>query len=159
MNGPPKWNVEEADEIIARHQSMPGAALPILHALQDKFGYVDREAIPMIALALNLSQAEIHGIISFYHDFREQPPGRHVLRLCRAEACQSMGCDALVARAEKRLRTKLGAKTSDGKVSLEAVYCLGNCALSPALMLNGELHGRIDPARLDRLLDRVESEG
>ncbi len=151
------WDDQEALEIVTRHRQLPGAALPILHALQERFGYIDRAAIPMVAEVLNLSQAEIHGVVAFYDDFREQPPGRHTLRLCRAEACQAMGANALVAQAEKRLRAGLGATTLDGKVSLAAVYCLGNCACAPALMLDGELIGRVDAARLDQLLDRLEN--
>ncbi|MSO72929.1 MAG: formate dehydrogenase subunit gamma [Rhodospirillaceae bacterium] len=153
----PPWDDAEALEIVARHRQMPGATLPILHALQERFGYIGRAAIPMVAEALNLSQAEIHGVVAFYDDFREQPPGRHTLRMCRAEACQSMGCNTLVEQAEKRLGVGLGATTADGKVTLEAAYCLGNCACAPAAMLDGELIGRLDSARLDRLLDRLES--
>ena len=146
------WNAEEAAAIIARHRDVPGAMLPILHALQEAFGCIDREAVPLIAEALNVSRAEVHGVIGFYHDFREATPGRHVLRLCRAEACQSMGCEALVRHAEERLGAKVGETGLGGEFTLEAVYCLGNCALGPAAMLDGELHGRLSPAGLDQLL-------
>jgi len=136
-----------AGDIIQELKHLPGATLPILHALQDRFGYVDRAAIPLIAEALNLSKAEIHGVVTFYHEFREQPPGAHIVKLCRAESCQSMGCRELETHVETRLRLKMG-----GKATLEAVYCLGNCALSPAVMIDGELHGRVDPARFDDLM-------
>ncbi|HYM01490.1 MAG TPA: formate dehydrogenase subunit gamma [Stellaceae bacterium] len=152
MGRPRPWNADEAADIIASHRDMPGAALPILHALQDAFGYVDREAVPLIADALNLSRAEIHGIVSFYHDFRDAPPGRRVLRLCRAEACQSMGCDALIRHVEDSQRVTLGETNADRTLTVEAVYCLGNCALAPAVLLDGELHGRVSAASLDRLL-------
>ncbi len=147
------WNEDEAAEIVAAHATLPGAMLPILHGLQESFGYVDAAAIPVIAEALNLSKAEVHGVIGFYHDFRDTPPGRHLLKLCRAEACQSMGCDALIDHVERRLGAKLGETTADGAVTIEAVYCLGNCALSPAAMLDGKLYGRVSPAAADRLID------
>lgn len=147
------WNAAEASKIIAAHADVPGALLPVLHALQDAFGYIDKAAVPLIADALNLSRAEVSGVISFYHDFRDSPPGRHVLKICRAEACQSMGSDALLDHLERRLHTELGTTTADKRVSLEAVYCLGNCACSPAVMLDGELFGRVDAPLIDRLID------
>ena len=146
------WDAEEAAGIIARYRDQPGAMLPILHALQEAFGCIDKEAVPLVAEALNVSRAEIHGVVTFYHDFREAPPGRHVLRLCRAEACQSVGCEALVRHAQQSLGVKPGETTPGGEFTLEAVYCLGNCALGPAAMLDGKLHGRLSPAGLDRLL-------
>lgn len=150
------WNEEEARDIVAQHCKMPGATLPVLHALQERFGYVDRAAIPLIAQALNLSQAEIHGVISFYHDFRDAAPGRHVLKLCRAEACQAMGGLSLIAYVEQRLGTKLGSTTPDGSITLEPTYCFGNCACAPAAMLDGALLGRLDMGRIDALLDGLE---
>ncbi len=147
------WNKERAEEIIAAHVAMDGAALPILHALQEAFGFVPEDAIPLVAEALNLTRAEVHGIVTFYHDFRRAPPGRHVLRLCRAEACQSMGADALAAHAQTRLNASWGDTTSDGALTLEPVYCLGLCACAPAGMLDGRPVGRLDRARLDALLD------
>jgi formate dehydrogenase subunit gamma len=147
------WDAVEAQEIVGRLKHLPGATLPILHALQDRFGYVDRVAVPVIAKALNLSQAEIHGVISFYHDFRAAPAGDHVIKLCRAEACQSMGCRTLEAHAQRRLGIEFGQTTADRRFTLEPVYCLGNCALSPAMMIDGELHGRVDAARFDALLE------
>jgi len=149
------WNKERAAELIAENQRLAGAALPILHALQEEFGYVDREAVPLIAQALNLSRAEVHGVVSFYHDFREAPPGRHVLKLCRAEACQSMGADALADQARDRLRVGWYETTPDGRVTLEPVFCLGLCACAPAAMLDGKVVGALDEARLAALLDEA----
>lgn len=138
---------------------MPGALLPILHALQEEFGYVDRAAIPVIADALNISQAEVHGVISFYHDFRHEPPGKHILRLCRAEACQAMGCETVVRHVEERLGVGLGETTHDNAFTLEAVFCLGNCALSPSVMLDGELYGRVSVDVADLLIEDARRRG
>lgn len=146
------WNRERAQQIIAAHLDVEGPALPILHALQREFGYVDREAVPLIADALNLSRAEVHGIVSFYHDFREAAPGRHVLKLCRAEACQSMGADALAAVARDRLRLGWGETAPDGRVTLQPVFCLGLCACAPAAMLDDKVYGALDAARLNALI-------
>ena len=151
------WNAARAAEIIAAEAGQEGAAMPILHALQRAFGHVPREAVPMIAAALNLSRAEIHGVVSFYHDFREAPPGRHVMKLCRAESCQSMGADDLHRHAQDKLRIGWGETTSDGKVTLQAVYCLGLCASSPSAMIDGKVYGRLDNAKLDRLIERVKA--
>jgi formate dehydrogenase subunit gamma len=148
-----QWDGEEAGRIIARHRDQPGAMLPLLHALQDEFGYVDAAVVPAIADALNLSRAEVHGVIGFYHDFRSAPPGRHVLRLCRAEACQAMGADALLEHLQRRHELAPGRTAANGSLTVDAVYCLGNCALSPAAMLDGELIGRLDAAALDRLIE------
>ena len=152
MQRPRSWNAQEAAEIIAEYRHMPGAMLPILHALQDAFGYVDAAAVPAIAEALNVSRAEVHGVITFYHDFRHHPPGQHVLKLCRAEACQSMGCESVIRYVENRLGVALGETTADKRFTVEAVYCLGNCALSPAAMLDGKLHGRVSEESVDRLI-------
>lgn len=146
------WSRERAKTIIETHRAMEGAALPILHAVQAEFGYVPDEAVPMIAQALNLTRADVHGIVSFYSDFRRELPGRHVLRLCRAEACQAMGGDALAARALARLGIGWGETSRGGAVTVEAVYCLGLCATSPAALLDGQPIGRIDAERLDALL-------
>ncbi|HTV88012.1 MAG TPA: formate dehydrogenase subunit gamma [Stellaceae bacterium] len=156
MPGGTPWNSERADEIIRAHQHLAGAALPILHALQHEFGYIERDAVPLIAQALNLSRAEVHGIVSFYHDFRQMAPGRHILKLCRAEACQSMGADALAERARDRLRVGWGETTADGRVTLESVFCLGLCACAPAAMLDGGVFGALDDERLDRLIDEAQ---
>jgi len=144
-----------ARDIIAGLKHLSGAALPILHALQDRFGYIDSAAVPLIAEALNLSRAEIHGVVSFYHDFRDAPAGAHRVQLCRAEACQSMGCRELEAHAVARLGVAMGGTRADGRATLDAVYCLGNCALSPAVMIDGELHGRVDAARFDELMAAI----
>jgi len=124
----------------------------ILHEVQDRFGYVARESVPIIAHALNLSRAEVHGVVTFYHDFRHQPPGRDVIRLCRAESCQAMGAVALADHVRSRLGVGFGETTRDGAFTLEALYCLGNCGCSPAMVLNDELHGRVSAARFDELL-------
>jgi formate dehydrogenase subunit gamma len=121
--------------------------------LQEEFGYVDKAAVPLIATALNLSQAEVHGVITFYHDFRHVAPGRHVLKLCRAEACQSMSCDKTIQHVENRLGITLGQTTADGSFTVEPVYCLGLCALSPAAMLDGKPYGRVSPQVVDFLID------
>ncbi len=130
--------------------------LPILHALQEEFGYIDEAAEPLIAAALNLSRAEVHGVVSFYHDFRKAPAGRHVLKLCRAEACQAAGGDMLAARAAMRLGVAMGATAPDGSVTLEPVYCLGLCATAPSAMIDGRVVGRLDQARLDALLAEAQ---
>lgn len=150
------WDSETAQNIIARKQAMPGALLPILHALQEEFGCIHREAVPLIAEILNLTRAEVHGVVTFYHDFRSAPPGRHVLRLCRAEACQSTGGDRLAARAEAKAGIPLGNTTADGRLTLEPVYCLGLCATAPSAMLDGRVIGRLDDRKLDALLAECE---
>ncbi|MGF0539613.1 formate dehydrogenase subunit gamma [Agrobacterium sp. ES01] len=139
-----------ADDVSARTISiiedlrgLEGPLLPILHAIQDAFGFVPEEAKPVIANALNLSRAEVHGVVSFYHDYRSHPAGRHVLKLCRAEACQSMGADALASSVKKSLGIDWHETTADGSVTLEPVFCLGLCACAPAAMLDGEVHGRL----------------
>jgi formate dehydrogenase subunit gamma len=149
------WSREHAAAIIEAHCQLDGAALPILHALQREFGYVNREAVPLIAQALNLSRAEVHGVVSFYHDFREEPAGQHVLKLCRAEACQSMGADALADQARERLRVDWHETTPDGRVTLEPVFCLGLCACAPAAMLDGRVFGALDETRLQNLIEQV----
>ena len=147
------WNADKATARIGELQHMPGALLPILHALQEDFGYIDDSAVPLIADALNISRAEVHGVISFYHDFRKSPAGRHVLKVCRAEACQSMGCDKLIGHLENRLGIRLGETTADGSLTVDQVFCLGNCALSPAVMLDGEPYGRVTPEVADFLVN------
>jgi len=146
------WHIGSAGEIIAEHRDREGAMLPMLHALQARFGCVPEAAVPMVAEALNLSRAEVHGVVTFYHDFRQEPPGRHVLKLCRAEACQASGGDALAARAEARLGVSMGTTAPDGSCTLEAVYCLGLCATAPSAMFDGRVVGRLDEQRLDAML-------
>ena len=151
-----KWDSDRARVVIAEHKNQEGPLLPILHALQREFGYIDREAEPAIADALNISRAEVHGVVTFYHDFREKPAGRHVLKLCRAEACQAAGADALAARTQSRLGIGLGNTTADGRVSLEPVYCLGLCSVSPSAMFDGRIFGRLDEKKLDNLLAQAD---
>ncbi len=150
------WNAARGAEIIAEHSHLEGATLVILHALQEAFGYVPEPAVPMIASALNLSRAEVHGVFTFYHDFRREPAGRHVLKLCRAEACQAAGGDVLAARAAARLGIPVGNTTADERVTLEPIYCLGLCATAPAAMLNGRVVGRLNPARIDALIAEAQ---
>lgn len=142
------WDAARAADIIAAHVPLQGALLPMLHALQAEFGCVPVEATPMVADALNRSQAEIHGVITFYHDFRRAPPGRRVLKLCRAEACQAMGGAALGADLLAELGIDWGETTPDGACTIEAVYCLGLCACAPAGLLDGEPLGRLSAADL-----------
>jgi formate dehydrogenase subunit gamma len=150
------WDEARGAEIIAEHSHIEGATLVILHAMQEAFGYVPEPAVPMIALARNLSRAEVHGVFTFYHDFRHQPAGRHVLKLCRAEACQAAGGDALAARAEAKLGISLGNTTADERVTLEPIYCLGLCATAPSAMLDGRLVGRLNEARIDALIAEAQ---
>lgn len=150
------WDETHGAEIIAEHAKQEGATLVILHALQEVFGYVPEAAIPMVAQALNLSRAEVHGVFTFYHDFRHKPAGRHVLKLCRAEACQAAGGDALAARAESKLGVSLGSTTEDDRVTLEPIYCLGLCSTAPSAMLDGRLVGRLDEKRLDALVAEAQ---
>ena len=141
---------------VEENRHRPGALLPILHAIQHEVGYVPPDSIPAIAAALNLSRAEVHGVVSFYHEFRSEAPGRHVVHICRAESCQAMGADALVDHARKRLGVDFHGTTADGAVTLEPIYCLGNCALSPAMMVDGELYGRVSPKRFDAVVTELE---
>ncbi len=150
------WDVARGAEIIEEHRHLEGSTLVILHALQEAFGYVPEPAIPMIATALNLSRAEIHGVFTFYHDFRREPAGKHVLKLCRAEACQAAGGDALAARAEAKLGVAIGNTTADRRVTLEPIYCLGLCATAPSAMLDGRVVGRLNEQRLDALVAEAQ---
>jgi formate dehydrogenase subunit gamma len=150
------WDEARGAEIIAKNSKREGPTLVILHALQETFGYVPEPAIPMVAQALNLSRAEVYGVFTFYHDFRKQPAGRHVLKLCRAEACQAAGGDALAARAEAKLGIALGYTSADERVTLEPIYCLGLCATAPSAMLDGRVVGRLDEERLDALVAEAQ---
>lgn len=138
-------------EILEAHGGLEGPLLPILHAIQEAFGHVPDSAVPQIAAALTLSRAEVHGVISFYHDFRKQPAGRHVLKLCRAEACQTMGADAVADRIKAALGIDWHETTSDGRVTLEPVFCLGLCACGPSAMVDGRLVGRCDESVLEEV--------
>ncbi|TNE30001.1 MAG: hypothetical protein EP349_05895 [Alphaproteobacteria bacterium] len=134
------WDDETAQDILRKKATLPGALLPVLHDLQARFGYINADFVPEIADALNLSRADVHGVISFYHDFRDRPPSGKIVKICRAEACQSMGCH------------KLENPVQDGSVTVEPVYCLGNCACAPAVMIDGKTYGRVTPAKLKELL-------
>lgn len=146
---------ERVRSIVDDLRSLEGPLLPILHEVQDEFGYVPKEALPVIADELNLSRAEVHGVVTFYHDYRDHPAGRHVLKLCRAEACQSMGGDALAERIKALLGIDFHQTTLDGSVTLEPVYCLGLCACAPAAMFDGEVHGRVDDASAAELVEEA----
>lgn len=139
-------------EVCAQLKALPGALLPILHGVQGALGYVPKDAVPLIASELNLSLAEVHGVVSFYHYFRQTPGGRHVVHLCRAEACQALGAVQLEAHAKDSLGIDFHGTTSDGAIRLEPVYCLGNCALGPSLMIDEQLKGRVSTQRFDALM-------
>jgi formate dehydrogenase subunit gamma len=156
MTSHAQWDAAVASAVIGAHLEREGPLLPILHELQSAFGYIPEPAVPMIADALNLSRAEVHGVVTFYHDFRHEPAGRHVIKLCRAEACQACGGDELAERAEARLGVKLGHTSADGRVTLEPVYCLGLCSTAPSAMMDGRLIGRLDDRKLDKLLAEAE---
>lgn len=149
---PEAWDPDLAADIVGRHRSRAGALLPILHELQHRFGCVSAEAVALVAAELNLSRADVHGVVTFYHDFRAAPAGRHVLTLCRAEACQARGADQVVRHAEQRLGVALGETTPDRRITVEAAYCLGLCASGPAAMINERVVARLDGDRLDALL-------
>jgi formate dehydrogenase subunit gamma len=148
-------DLEAVRGIVATHAGMDGPALPILHAIQEALGHVPEAAVPVVAEALNISRAEMHGIVTFYHDFRHEPAGRRRLKLCRAEACQAAGGHALAERVRARLGLDFGETSADGKVTLEAVYCLGLCATAPAAMLDGRPMGRLGAERADALVSEA----
>lgn len=138
--------------VVADHRGQRGALLPVLHAVQAELGHVPQEAVPVLADELNLSRADVHGVVTFYHDFRREPAGRTTVRICRAEACQALGADRLVSYTREAGLT-LGETTPDGSVTVEQVFCLGNCALGPSVEANGRLYGRVGPARLGAILN------
>ncbi len=146
-------------DCITRYAAEPGGLLPLLHAIQEVVGYIPPETIADIASSLSLSQAEVHGVISFYHDFRTSPGGLHRVQVCRAEACQAMGSEAVAARASDLLEIEFGETTEDGRVTLEPVYCLGNCACSPSVRIGDEVYGRVSEERLERLLEKLREPG
>ena len=148
---------DAASIIAARYDNKPDALLEILHDLQHEVGYVPEASLPVLAKALNLSRAEVHGVVSFYHDFRRKPAGRHVVKVCRAEACQSMKGNELAEAAQKTLKVKFGETTSDGAITLEAVYCLGLCATSPSMMVDERPLGRMTPAKFKVLVQELAS--
>jgi formate dehydrogenase subunit gamma len=142
--------------VIEQRKHVSGALLPILHGIQDALGFVPPAAVAQIAGALNLSRAEVHGVVSFYHYFRTAPPGRHTVQLCRAESCQAMGANSLIEHAKAKLGVDFHETTADGQFTLEPIYCLGNCALSPAMMVDGEIHGRVTPQRFEEVVRNVK---
>lgn len=154
----PQHHAAVIGRAIELFKEQPGSLLPILHGIQDELGYVPPGAIPALAKALNLSRAEVHGVVTFYHHFRTTPPGRHTLHVCRAESCQAVGAQKLVAHAKSRLGVDFHQTTGDGEFSLEPVYCLGNCALSPAMMVDGDVYGRVTPERFDEVMERVKGD-
>jgi formate dehydrogenase subunit gamma len=143
---------EQIDLALARYHGHPGPLLQVLHAVQAGLGYIPSAAVPLIAAGLNLSRAEVHGVVTFYHHFRGAAPGEHILQICQAEACRSMHCEVLTEHAKRRLGIDFHGTTADGRFTLEPVYCLGNCACGPALMLDGNLHGRVTPEFFDALI-------
>lgn len=153
MNTQIPFDMSALEAIVAQHKTMPGAMLPILHAIQETIGYIPPQAVPLIAQELNVSRAEVHGVITYYHYFRQTPPGRHVVQICRAEACQAVGGDALAAHAKAALACDFHETTQDGAFTLEPVYCLGQCACGPAIMIGDDLHARVSSDKLNRLLD------
>ena len=148
----PSSQIENVTNIVAAMQNKPGALLPILHAVQDSLGYVPPETLPIIAEGLNLSRAEVHGVVSFYHHFRSTPAGNHTIQICRAESCQAMGSRALESHAKKILNIDYQQTTVDGDITLEPVYCLGNCACSPAIRIGEEVHGHVDSNKFEQLV-------
>ncbi len=154
-----EWNASLAKTVIEPFATVRGGLMPALHKLQEEFGYVDDAAIPLLAEAFNQTTADVFGVITFYHDFRRHAPGRHTIRVCRGEACQSMGSEALMADIKKRLNVSVHGTTSDGEFSLEQVFCLGNCALSPSVMIDEKLYGRVTTDRFDALAQGCVSGG
>jgi formate dehydrogenase subunit gamma len=146
-----------ARAVALRYGNKPDALIEILHDLQEELGFIPEAALPALAKSLNLSRAEVHGVVTFYHDFHRHPTGRHVIKVCRAEACQSMGADELVRSIRKSLKVAFGETTSDGAITVEAAYCLGNCALSPAIMVDGKLVGRVDEAKFNAVVAELKS--
>ena len=149
---------DQIDLILRDCAQRPGSLLIVLHAVQQEFGYVPEEAVPLIAAGLNLSRAEVHGVLSFYHHFRRAPRGRHLIQICRAESCLAMRGENLAAHAQQRLQIGFHETTDDGRFTLEPVYCLGNCACSPAMMIDDEPYGRVSAERFDELIAARQEE-
>lgn len=143
---------EQIDLALAQYQSQPGPLLQVLHAVQERLRYIPDAAIPIIAAGLNLSRAEVHGVVTFYHYFRRHPPGKHVVQICQAESCRAMHGQQITAHAKQHLGVSFHETTRDGLFTLEPVYCLGNCASSPAMMIDDELHGHVNVERFDALI-------
>jgi formate dehydrogenase subunit gamma len=154
----PAGSEQRARVVCAAHGNRPDELLEIFHSLQDELGFIPDPVVAVIASALNISRADVYGVLSFYHDFRQAPAGRHVVKVCRAEACQAMHTEEVCAHAEKRLGAEFGGTSADGAFTLEAVYCLGNCARSPAMMIDGNLYGCVDKKRFDAIISGLDSE-
>ena len=150
-------NLGIATSITAAHKDLPGGLLPALHGIQDALGHIPPDAVPVIADQFNLSRAEVHGVVTYYHHFRSAPPGRLLVQVCRAEACKAMGADALLEHASKRLGCEVHGTSADGQYSLEPVFCLGLCASSPSIAVNDEVHARITPALFDDIVEEMRS--
>lgn len=157
MNHSQEWAPQAIQAEVDALKHKPGALLPILHALQDRIGFIPEAAVPIIADALHQTRAEVHGVISFYHHFRTAPPGRHVVQICRAEACQSVGARQLEAHAKARLGVDYHQTTPDREITLEAVYCLGNCACGPSIRVDDSIRGRVTPEAFDELMDELQT--
>ncbi|MCW4150663.1 formate dehydrogenase subunit gamma [Halomonas sp. 18H] len=157
MNHSQAWAPQAIQAEVDALKHKPGALLPILHALQDRIGFIPESAVPIIADALHQTRAEVHGVISFYHHFRTTPPGRHVVQICRAEACQSVGARQLEAHAKARLGVDYHQTTADREITLEAVYCLGNCACGPSIRVDDSIRGRVTPDAFDELIDELQT--
>jgi len=152
----PVDNLEQVvNSLVSEHAGQIGALMPILHAVQEKLGYVPEAAIPLLASRLNLSRAEVHGVVHFYHDFRSEPSGKHLIQVCRAEACQAMGSVALEQHIKQTLGLDYGQTTDDGQFTLQPVYCLGNCACTPSLRINDQVYARVTPRRFEQLLQSL----
>lgn len=152
-----RYDASIATEIINRFDARPEMLVQILHAFVSRYSYISDEAKRQIAAELNLSRADVHGVVSFYHDFRTKPPGKRVVKICQAEACQAMGSRALTEHAQERLGVRMNTTSDDGEVTLEPVYCLGNCACSPAVMVGETVFGRVDADRFDEIVDNEEA--
>jgi len=150
------YDAEIVSKIVARYEAKPELLIQILRGIVERFGYVPEAAIRQLAGELNLSRADVHGVVSYYHDFRTEPPGKHVVKICQAEACQAMGSRQLTSHAESTLGLELHGTNAD--ITLEAVYCLGNCACSPAVMIDGRTHGRVTSQRFDELIGSLEAD-
>lgn len=150
--------VDTVAVVLESHRKTPGALLPILHEIHDALGYIPRDAAVRVADALNLSRAEVHGVITYYHDFRSEPPARHVVQVCRAEACQSVGADSLIGQVRERLGCANQVRSADGRFSVEPVYCLGLCASGPSLMIDKRLHARMTQEKFERLVSQIEKQ-
>ena len=150
-------NTADISHLVTQFKAVPGGLLPLLHAIQAELGYVPDSVVPSIAIGLNLSRAEVHGFISFYHDFKTHPVGQHTVQICRSEACQSMGSRQLEAHAKALLGVDYHETTEDGAITLEPVYCLGNCACAPSVRINNDIHARVDTERFDDLMADLDA--